>query len=104
MSKHTPTPWNFGTTAPHQRIILGGDNRRYICNVQIHQTPRANGLLDEDEREANAAFIVRACNAHDELLAVCKEIEDASVYWSEYDVPLGILHRLRAAIANAEGA
>ena len=39
-----------------------------------------------------------------DLLAVVKELEESSSYWSEYDVPLGIVDRIRAAIANAEGA
>lgn len=40
--------------------------------------------------------------AHD-LLAVVKELEESSSYWSEYDVPLGIVDRIRSAIAKAEG-
>ena len=37
-----------------------------------------------------------------DLLAVVKELETSASYWSEYDVPLGIVDRLRAAIAKAE--
>lgn len=37
-----------------------------------------------------------------DLLAVAKELEESASYWSEYDVPLGIVDRLRAAIAKAE--
>ena len=39
-----------------------------------------------------------------DLLAVAKELEESASYWSEYDVPLGIVDRLRAAIAKAEPA
>jgi len=39
-----------------------------------------------------------------DLLAVVQELADSSAYWSEYDVPLGIADRIRAAIAKAEGA
>jgi hypothetical protein len=39
----------------------------------------------------------------DGLLAVLKELEESSSYWSEYDVPLGIVDRIKAAIAKAEG-
>ncbi len=38
----------------------------------------------------------------DELLAVLKELQESAAYWSEYDVPLGIVDRINAAIANAE--
>ena len=38
-----------------------------------------------------------------DLLAVVKELEESSSYWSEYDVPLGIVDRIRSAIAKAEG-
>jgi hypothetical protein len=61
MSKSTPGPWGFGRTSDDQRIILGDDGKgRYVCNVQIHQTPRAMGLYAEEEREANARLIVAA--------------------------------------------
>lgn len=38
----------------------------------------------------------------DALLAVTKELQESAAYWSEYDVPLGIVDRLNAAIAKAE--
>jgi len=37
-----------------------------------------------------------------DLLAVLKELEECAGYWSDYDVPLGIVERIRAAIAKAE--
>ena len=41
-------------------------------------------------------------SATPDLLAVAKELETSASYWSEYDVPLGIVDRMRAAIAKAE--
>ncbi len=38
----------------------------------------------------------------DELLAVLKELQESAGYWSEYDVPLGIVDRINAVIAKAE--
>jgi hypothetical protein len=38
-----------------------------------------------------------------DLLEACKELLDSAAYWSEYDVPLGIVDRLKAAITKAEG-
>ena len=39
-----------------------------------------------------------------DLLAVLNELAGSAEYWSEYDVPLGIVDRMKAAIAKAEGA
>jgi hypothetical protein len=38
-----------------------------------------------------------------EMLEVLHELDECAVYWSEYDVPLGIHDRIKAAIAKAEG-
>ena len=35
------------------------------------------------------------------LLKICQELHESAVYWSEYDVPLGIVDRLKQAIDNA---
>ena len=52
------------------------------------------GLLDEVERlQAQRAA----------MLTVLKEIDECSRYWSEYDVPLGLHDRIKAAIAKARG-
>lgn len=37
-----------------------------------------------------------------ELLCICEELQEAAEYWSEYFVPLGIVERLDAAIANTK--
>lgn len=50
-----------------------------------------------DEEIANAKLIAAA----PDLLAVVMELEESSSYWGEYDVPLGIVDRIKAAIAKA---
>jgi len=58
--KHTPTPWRLAGIeiwAGSKRIAMG------------------NGAYDEKDREtkkANAAFIVKAVNLHDELVEACR--------------------------------
>jgi hypothetical protein len=47
---------------------------------------------------------IRLLVAAPELLSVCKELAASAAYWSDYDVPVGIVERLRAAIAKAEGS
>lgn len=74
--------------------------------------PKALRLADVLEKEhlhtitvdmEAAAELRRLHSINADLLAVCKELEESAGYWSEYDVPLGIVDRLRAAIAKAEG-
>lgn len=38
------------------------------------------------------------------LLAMCQELTDCAEYWSEYEVPIGIVERLHAVIAQATDA
>ena len=37
------------------------------------------------------------------LLDVCVDLVESAEYWGEYDVPIGIVDRLNAAIAKAGG-
>ena len=42
--------------------------------------------------------------AFSEMLAVLKDLQESAAYWSEYDVPLGIVDHINAAIEKAEAA
>jgi hypothetical protein len=61
-SNHTPTPWNVRTDANEFALI--GKGPTYIGFIE----------KDRHEAEANAAFIVRAVNCHDELVAMVDEL------------------------------
>jgi uncharacterized protein with PIN domain len=50
----------------------------------------------------NSDRSVLACAAS-EMLAVLEELQESASYWSEYDVPLGIVDRINAAINRAYG-
>lgn len=65
MDKHMPTPWTVGA-GPHGEVEIWG-------RMRMGQSPIL-ASMEHDPREANAAFIVRACNAHDEL---CQAVEAA---------------------------
>ena len=54
---------------------------------------RATDLLDAAEERDR----LRA--ERDELLSLVRELEESSSYWSEYAVPLGIVDRIKAALA-----
>lgn len=94
MKLHTPGPWD--------RIIADGYTVRHP-QVYSDAGPVANAtwLGDGriDELNANARLIAAA----PELLAVLQELAESAEYWSEYDVPVGIVDRINDAIAKAVG-
>lgn len=61
-SKHTPTPWKvWDHPVPAGEIHIGATGTPLIAKVMLRDA-------SINEFEANAAFIVRACNTHEELL------------------------------------
>jgi len=89
--KHTPTPWEvndddsgiIGTWGPDE------DDWGLICATDY----AISSSVPEEQRPANAAFIVKACNAHDELvealktaIQVMKDNEIDTMLSSEFDV------------------
>lgn len=56
--------------------------------------------LDLEKTEAT----INLHKAAPDLLAVCLELVESAEYWSDYEVPIGIVDRLNAAIAKAGGA
>lgn len=69
MSDHTPTPWEVTGYKDEKCVFISP------ANCLVHEIARCCRWDDTseaaEERNANAAFIVRACNAHDDLLAAC---------------------------------
>ena len=71
-TKHTPTPWVVGGRAKLGASIAPGETPRIwapdgaIADISIH---RMLGDGTSKRELANANFIVRACNAHDDLVA-----------------------------------
>lgn len=50
-----------------------------------------------------AIMVTRLELQRDKLLAICEELSESAAYWSEYDVPIGIVDRLNAAIDEVKG-
>lgn len=96
MEEHTPGPWqtDLEISSKAGRVAIEPD----IAVVYVQ--PNRYDESASKQRLANARLIAAA----PDLLAVCIELSSAADYWSEYDVPLGIVERLRAAIAKATGA
>lgn len=65
--KHSPTPWRVG-------IVDGGSPQRILEPTGKYIIRCWNdSLIPVSEAEANALFIVTACNSHDDLLAALEE-------------------------------
>ena len=86
MSKHTPVPWSLG------KIRNDGDPMLKCFVAVIHHGPKENQgnavawafnghMTGRDAAEKNAEFIVRACNAHDQMLEALK----AQASWTMRD-------------------
>lgn len=60
---HTPTPWEHDKQSD---CILDGEGRVIVSSYESEHN------LENDT--ANAAFIVKACNSHDDLVAALNSI------------------------------
>lgn len=65
--KHTPLPWNAHSNNNDDYIDIDSSGTR-ITSIPLVS------VLDNEESEANAAFIVKACNSHYTLLEALKEM------------------------------
>jgi hypothetical protein len=101
--KRTPTPWRAS------RARKSSNFGAYVAFVQTSDPPSvlakvSGGPTDDREvAEANAAFIVRAVNAHDDLV---KALELIEVDLTAGDMPHKTrvylaLDRVRAALSKA---
>jgi len=96
MSKHTPGGWVTGSTDP---LLFGRKQGNGTEPIGFIYGPSFPECSDVGRR---ALADARLCAAAPDLLAVLKELQECSGYWSEYDVPLGIVERINAVISKAE--
>lgn len=91
IEKHTPTPWHPDPDG-YEEYIWGPEDQM-IAQLRGHGA----GL----PQRTNAEFIVRAANAHDALLAACKQVSSELV--NGQNVPsLKAMDMIESAIALAE--
>lgn len=73
-AKHTATPWVVATNAGGPETLIRAGNERTGRRIadtfasQPSAKTREGYIASRKENEANAEFIVRACNAHDDLV------------------------------------
>lgn len=98
-TQHTPTPWATQGRVKITRHVDGFQiNQKMFVAIARDVTEPGNPPFAYAENPQIAAFIVRACNAHENLLNACYGLsgilEELGV-----DIPQDTL----AAIAKAEG-
>lgn len=69
-TKHTPTPWRADYSGPASRAVEGPGGELIALGAMQSE--------DGDTDEANVAFIVRACNAHDALVKALANLDAAA--------------------------
>lgn len=107
---HTPTPWHVATNPGGPGDQPAFPSVRDSSGLKDGEDIICMPLGDSDTVKANAAFIVRAVNAHDDLLAACQALlkvadscsrfaeEMPSHEWARY---LEATEQARAAIERA---
>ena len=92
--KFTPGPWEGGYGLLDGGYLGIWKSGSETVVARISPTDR-----ETDEYKANAHLIAAA----PDMYAVLTELEESVDYWSEYDVPIGIIDQIRAAISKARG-
>jgi len=106
---HTPVPWKIGAREIlYGEMYIGVDAAsRSIAKMTggYYTRPhRPESKATIAENTANAEFIVRAVNSHDDLLAACRVAQDLTDKWkrTEHGADFNEVDSvLRAAIAKA---
>ena len=80
----TPGPWKARMNCD----VMAGERLVADC---------MSGWLRDDR--ANARLVAAA----PEMLGMLIELQECAQYWSEYDVPIGIVDRLNTVIEKAKG-
>ena len=101
-TKHTTTPWVYHSGMVWKDgpdVFPQGDRD----GVPIARMDRETDETVPTERDANAEFIVRAVNVHEELVEACRLL----IAWDESHDNASLIStatsKARAAIAKAEG-
>jgi hypothetical protein len=77
IARHTPTPWEHDGCGLIYGMPPGdGDEAPFVADVISERECAAFGIVTDAER-ANAALIVRACNAHDGFVDALKQALEA---------------------------
>jgi len=82
---HTRTPWGLDQNATGTQWMITVDG--YDDEGSHHRGVISTLAITNEHSEANAAFIVRACNAHDDLVVALKSIiENTRKYSDQWEI------------------
>lgn len=68
--QHTPTPWKLASWSP--TLIVSESEGRHLANMNDVEVRHRGDKEPQTGSIANAAFIVRAVNSHEELIGMLK--------------------------------
>jgi hypothetical protein len=99
-SRHTPTPWSLNEqtvkSPPYELTVA-------FCGGAAGCSGTDGRIITRQEAEANAALIVRAVNAHDDLVAALRNLISMADFFMT-DAPQRVaIEEAQAALAKAEG-
>lgn len=101
-TNHTPLPWSIN---PRSNTTVCDRNERSVAACGVRSDLSIPDL--HLELASNAAFIVRCCNSHYELVSALQSIEERANYLSHMSMPAvsltSIAEQARAALALAKG-
>ena len=102
---HTPGPWKWESNDTDTNLYGPNPKDKYDYILSIYESVGGGGFPPD---EANAAFIVRACNSHYELLEIIQAIF-TDINNGAIDVKNGIVidsvrhNQMATVIAKATG-
>jgi hypothetical protein len=114
MSEHTPIPWRIcpDEDNPEQTLIVTAESDPWVIAEMARGCDHYEKYSDiaQPEDDANAHFIVLACNLHDEMRRVLKELASFSFSFDPRDQANGayrdavrqLQRTARAVLAKAE--
>ena len=79
---HTKGPWHFVNVGENRVSYIMDKHGQSIAEPSRIEDGK-NTAAKYREYLANAEFIVRACNSHDDLLEACRRIVDLSAGWNK---------------------
>jgi hypothetical protein len=101
---HARLPWeDNGAGLIYGQVSGDDDEAPFVADVANDRTAAALGIITPQER-TNAAFIVRACNAHSDMLEALELCVDCLADLARLDdgtPSISALNMARAAIAKA---
>jgi hypothetical protein len=92
---HTPTPWQLieRSCGGFKLADADGEFISFLCSSRYPDN------RPDEEAEANAAFIVTACNAHTALVKALRDLESVI---SQGCIPDEAIRNARAALAKVK--